>query len=435
MKKKFLLAVIPALMVLSSCAGAGQKVEVKNDNLFVEDTLAHEEIFGEAKLEMEGFRAPRKSPELSPEPMYGVQYQVTASYIHMRLIAAVSLPDLSVSVQWTRTMYKGHTGGADAGSAFKTAAPFESTKAYTSLANGSEDPLTISAFNTEYGTSYDRFVVYTMLNIPKSGYDDYSIMGVVSIDGVASSNAIAANVGQTAFATFATSRDDHFISGRFNGVHNEIAAKVSKSDISNNAEYDEIDLQPGDTFALVYRNKTNNVLLLNGASRLSGIASNLFNATKKTATVKYAGKYSLFLNGSDQVFTTARNVLNNESDKHIYVDVNVWWWEGAWTAVYVYKGNIEDDDGEWFYLDTPNSGNDFSTKTTLEIYSSSFYEKGYTDIAVCRMANGKSLPADHAHWDGVVYNSTSTALLTDSIQDCVYVYLYNDALSSSMGSR
>ena len=166
MKTKFLLGVIPALMALTSCAGVAPKAE---KNLFQEDTLAHEEIFGDARIEMQGYREPRKSPELSPEPMYGVQYQITASYIHMRLIAAVSLPDLSVGVQWTRTMYKGHVGGGQDGHVFKSEGNFDSTKAYTSLANGTEDPLTIAAFNAEYKTSYDHFVVYTMLNIPKTG--------------------------------------------------------------------------------------------------------------------------------------------------------------------------------------------------------------------------------------------------------------------------
>ena len=41
--KKLLLTLVPALMLLGSCAGAQPKAE---SNLFLEDTLAHEEIFG-----------------------------------------------------------------------------------------------------------------------------------------------------------------------------------------------------------------------------------------------------------------------------------------------------------------------------------------------------------------------------------------------------
>ena len=46
MKKRLLLLALPALMALSGCAGVS--ASPKANNLMVEDTLAHEEIFGEA---------------------------------------------------------------------------------------------------------------------------------------------------------------------------------------------------------------------------------------------------------------------------------------------------------------------------------------------------------------------------------------------------
>ena len=42
MKKGFLLAFLPIVLVLSSCSTASKT----NDNYFIEDTDAHEEIFG-----------------------------------------------------------------------------------------------------------------------------------------------------------------------------------------------------------------------------------------------------------------------------------------------------------------------------------------------------------------------------------------------------
>ena len=46
MKKRLLLLALPAFMALSGCSGIS--VSPKANDLMVEDTLAHEEIFGEA---------------------------------------------------------------------------------------------------------------------------------------------------------------------------------------------------------------------------------------------------------------------------------------------------------------------------------------------------------------------------------------------------
>ena len=76
MKNKYLLTLIPAFMVLSGCnplsnyAAAGTKV-----NQFAEDTLAHEEIFGESEIELQSFKNnPLRAPGLVA-PVYAVQYQ------------------------------------------------------------------------------------------------------------------------------------------------------------------------------------------------------------------------------------------------------------------------------------------------------------------------------------------------------------------------
>ena len=43
MKKRLFLGLLPAILVLGACSGVGIKEE---KNLYVEDTLTHEEIFG-----------------------------------------------------------------------------------------------------------------------------------------------------------------------------------------------------------------------------------------------------------------------------------------------------------------------------------------------------------------------------------------------------
>ena len=419
MKTKFLLGVIPALLTLTSCAGIAPKAENK---LFQEDALAHEEIFGEAKIEMEGYRAPRKSPELSPEPMYGVQYQVTESYVHMRLIAAVSLPDLSVSVQWARTMYKGHDNGEESGHVFKPSANFESTKAYTTLANGTEDPLTIAAFNSEYGTSYDHFVVYTMLNIPKATYDDYSIRASVTIGDVASTKGIAATVGQTAFASFDLARSGHFISGRFNGVHQEFASNHELG--GNNAAYD-VSLLPGDTFALVYYNGSD-VFLLNGLSRFANESGYYFDGSKNTPTVKYKGDYTLYLNGGDMIYTSANNVV-----RPFYINLASWWFEASCHVALRAYDSSDDSKGVWFSWDT---------HSTYMLTSGTVDPSAYDTLVVVRVEDGHSPSVDSPKYGNKskTISFPSAPAYDDEqhkVKDCLYIYGDGDPRDLSWGTR
>ena len=400
MKTKFLLGVIPALLALTSCAGIAPKAENK---LFQEDALAHEEIFGEAKFEMEGYRAPRKTPSLATEPMYGVQYQVTESYVHMRIIAAVSLPDLSVSVEWTRTMYKGHENGEQTGHVFKASAEFESTKAYTSLANGSEEPLTIAAFNTEYGTSYDHFVVYTMLNIPKTTYDDYSIKAFVSIDDVASTKGFAATVGQTAFASFDLSRTGHFISGRFDGVHQEFASNHELS--GNNAAYD-VTLHVGDTFACVYYDSSLNVFLLNGLAR--DIDNKYFcDGSKKTMTSKVDGDFTVFLNSEDRISLFA----NFDLIRPIYVDVSeVDWWGEANSRKTVLYGFNGTEAANFFVMQRVGTSNLYKT-------TSDFDPKEFKNFLVLDF-NGTEPSWDNSK---IVNQSHDSADIANNSKDCLKI--------------
>lgn len=360
MKKAFLLGILPALMALSSCAGAGSKVEPKNDNLFLEDTLAHEEIFGEAEIEIQNYKQPLRSPELSPEPTYGVQYQDAGDYVHMRFIAAVSLPDVgAATAKWTRTMYKGHgEPEGQSGAVYKAQADKECTRAYTSLVNG-ESTLTLTAFNTEYGTSYNYFIVYTMLNIPKEGYEDYSIRAFVTISDVASTKGVAATVGKTANATFDLDRSGHFISGRFNGSHNEFA---SNHDLEGNYAAYDVTLKEGDTFALIYYNSETNVFLLNGTAR-DDDKGYFCDNSKNTMTSNYDGDVTVYLNTSDKIYIkTSVDLI-----RPIYVDVSerTWWGQASdrYTALWAFGGSKAD---EWIVLNRVGTSNLYVTPNPID---------------------------------------------------------------------
>ena len=411
MKKKFLLGIIPALLALSSCAGLGPKEDIKEENLFVEDTLAHEEVFGEAKIEMLGYKNPLREPAGPVAPVYGVQYQDAGDNVHMRFIAAIWLANSSISVEWARTMYRGH--GDDAGSVFKPEIDKECTKAYTSLANGTEDVLTIASINAQYGNGddYNCFVVYTMLNIPKATYSDYSIMAYIKLNDVAPAKGIAATVGGTANAVFDLDRDGHFISGRFNGTHDEYAPEYDALHVQggDNAVYYDVDLEPGDTIALVYRNLTNNVLLLNGTSRFINNSGYFFNNSKKTMTAQFTGTYNLYLNGSDEIHTTASRIV-----RPLYVRIeNDSWWDGSaklFVYAYGFTGPESSKVEKWFKVGD-HLGNKYYL-TTEDIDTAV-----YTHVIVVRENPAYS----NGGWDGK-WNQTGDIALPLDNKNCIFVY-------------
>ena len=199
MKRKSLLILLPALMVLASCNNA-PKVEPRPElGDIVEDTLAHDEIFGESKIS--GNLGVKKaydgnvdvpedsSPSPSDVPTIGIQTKTVGDKISIRFVAAIKVldgnddgeingVDLSdTDVSWRRAIFK------DDGTVAKVVATKESTKVYTELAapNDVEDDgiadniLTIDEFNAaKSGRSYTHFAVYTLLDLPLA-YADYYI--------------------------------------------------------------------------------------------------------------------------------------------------------------------------------------------------------------------------------------------------------------------
>lgn len=415
MKNKFLLTLIPAFMVLSGCnplsnyAAAGTKV-----NQFAEDTLVHEEIFGESEIELQSFKNnPLRAPGLVA-PVYAVQYQEDGENVHMRLIAAVYLPNLSAEVEWTRTMYKGHLSGeqsSQSGHVFKEEANKACTKAYTSLANGTQDPLTIADINSQYGSGddYNYFVVYTMLNIPKEGYSDYSIKANVSIGPMSFTKTIAATVGQNAVAIFNSDMKGHFISGRFDGNHDEWSPVYDEDhkQNDNNAVYYDVDLKVGDTFTLVYYDDVNNVFLLNGKNR-DGDKGYFCDNSKNTLTSKYEGKFTIYLNNSDMVYLLA----NSKLTRKLYVDVSelTWWGEtyGRKTALYRFGGSEPAD----FVVMSKVAGNENLYVTSEDIDPDEYSKFIVLDY---KGSNPSSL-----NWDTDLENkSEDSVAISNNSKDCL----------------
>ena len=219
MKRKIFLGLLPALMALSACGGAGPNNP--GPELFKEDTLLHEELFGDVNS---GLSKARKNLDpLDPsttQPIIGVQaYTGTEGYVSLRFVAAINIPSADIgtyTATWRRTMYD-----AD-GNVYKVADDKPSTKAFTSIKDNGSD-LTAAAFDTAHGGTgyYTHFVVYSMLNIPLTlnavSLSDYYLHATLSLSGNANQYTVATNVARTKQVSFNPAAGEYLLRGTING--------------------------------------------------------------------------------------------------------------------------------------------------------------------------------------------------------------------------
>ena len=176
MKKRFLLAIIPALMALSGCSRIQPDNKVQfNDNFLKEDTLAHEEIFDGSDLQLLSDSNVSKGPQplRAPiditEPVIGVQY-VTGTKQHrgenkpvisFRYVAVIQ--SRHVKAEWIRAV------SSQSGDPLKARAVKESTVAYSAINNGNE-------YITAESMGGSCFVVYTLYDIPLFEHNEDGIV-------------------------------------------------------------------------------------------------------------------------------------------------------------------------------------------------------------------------------------------------------------------
>lgn len=183
MKKKYLLFTIPTLLALSSCSG----IQNSNDQrafAFQEDTNAHAEIFGGVE-ESFSFRTKQPLRTMTPgegsllQPKIGVQYRpsyqkdkdddgVPENYIAVRFVAAVTA--LDVKAIWTRAAYDSD------GDRVGVESTVETKKAYVSLSNGGATTTASAQYS-----GYAYYVVYTVYDIPATGFDDYTLVAHLTL--------------------------------------------------------------------------------------------------------------------------------------------------------------------------------------------------------------------------------------------------------------
>lgn len=396
MKKKVLLALLPALLVLSACS-AGPK---KSADLFVEDTLAHEEIFGNVAKDLqvkklgEEEEQPRSVNSLT-KPLVGVQYQpLTNGYYAIRYVAAIAA--LDVDAVWTRNICESN------GTRRKTEeSHFPVEKAYTelSVAGGIGLPASL-------GTDYNYFVVYTLKNIPASDVNSY-LFGYLTLtkgeESVTSLARVARVSGGDTFTFDPAVRHGYFLHGSIGGQEfvdvNDNGGDdnwIQESGIAMNAEdefgFFKYEPGSGEHFQCfgVYGGGTDYFKV---------------NSSSGNPKVFHNGTYNIYL--SKKSDTMNKVYFNGTvSEERIYLDAVRWNPSAARIVVYAFKewGSGEDyHKNETFYtMDATDDENLFTADIDI-----SLYEK----IIFLRMN-----PNYENHWNNV-YNQTTNIDLPSTSSD------------------
>ena len=162
MKKKLLLGLLPVLMSLSACGGVGPKEEAKEDEIFVADTLAHDEEFARGETTNLS-KVHRNLDPVDPTVAMPIAVQKSGTYdveikgvstecVSVRFVAAVKTADASKRIEWVRRIYDNN--GAIVSQATE---PLQSTHPYTTIHDGA-GTLNIEDFK---GGAYHHFITYT----------------------------------------------------------------------------------------------------------------------------------------------------------------------------------------------------------------------------------------------------------------------------------
>ena len=171
MNKKLLLIALPALMVMSSCTYLQSATVQPKDEFFKEDTVLNEELFG--KLEPRQLGVPDVDPGADPSwtkaPKVGVQfrkYEKVADsgdwYFAVRYVAAIADTEGMIAT-WSRAVSEKNSNQIKGMVHDKV-----SSVKYASLNNGGSPKAA-----TSEGTGYDKYVVYSMYDIPEAQEESY----------------------------------------------------------------------------------------------------------------------------------------------------------------------------------------------------------------------------------------------------------------------
>ena len=352
--RKILILAIPAILALSACNGGPRKNE--NNNIFLEDTLAHEEIFGNVELDERSLQPQRlAAPDLGvrslddpdPDPVdhpngeaaIGVQSKVEGGMISYRFVAPIRLAEGDISTTtaiWTRTI---STSELVADTAYKPTDTYTCQKVYTALSAGG-GVYTIEQYNTAHSltgdAAYTHFAVYCVRDIPNtSAYKDYYLCAYLELKQNAvttySTKALATSVDGDKQFTFETGDNGgaFFIVGTFSSAEKCIPASRIRYN-GNHAEFDHLDFSDGDKFVIHEFFNTTHLVHYSSECILyegnSVISQSFEDDGDHWITVKddQYGNYTLYLNGANRLYKEDNNPYDRPTDFYVKGTFNDW---------------------------------------------------------------------------------------------------------------
>ncbi|MBQ9265611.1 MAG: hypothetical protein IJ186_00865 [Bacilli bacterium] len=407
MKKSLFLLALPVLMVLFGCNNSGSGMGTKT-KVFAEDCLAHEEIFGKAS-ELKAFnKAPQIKKAVPTVEHVGFQtlYDDENDKYHVRFIAKVADPDNITEATWTRNAYDSATGSSLG----------QSTKSPTGYYETVNDGGTPLVAGEGFG-----FVVYTLMDIGEEYKDDYIVvsLSLTNAEGTTISSTRVASADDTVSYTFARNETKFYLK-KANGspVPQDITTQGDKPE-NNFGSFSNIALNKDDKFFIFGQDATSNnfqVIKANGLDTGNAVDNYFFANDEGSIKANYKADYTLYLNNQGKIYVSAQNVV-----RPIYVKNDVWWWgaDGRWTALYAFNDTTNRKD--WFTF----------VEEGAYLKTAEIDPTLYQAIVLVEMKSGGT-----ASWENQnESNQTSNLEFPKNNEDCLYLYLTNNNLSYSFGSR
>ena len=263
MNKKLLLLALPAFMVLSSCgAHPVEQPEERPEAAMSESTVAQEEDARELVRTNTTYRVALTSDYVK----IGYQLQYAADTISIRFVAA--LKGEVTTAQWHRGLaqpngYEGAEVSKDNWKyKFNDGTSHPSTIFYTALNNGG---VRVAAGEGDF-VGYDRFAIYTLMNIPYETYKDSYLAAYVELTGenTIKSQGLAIKVERNGSASknrfyFDPNTTGHFLEGTIegnlrDGSDNEhtLLRGTEYAEGTNSAEFADLNLLTTDSFGSFY---------------------------------------------------------------------------------------------------------------------------------------------------------------------------------------
>ena len=358
MKKKLLLIALPALMVLSGCSNALVEQPVKNNdaNIMQEDNLAHEELFGGVQLAPKKLGVPDVDPGSDPSwtkaPKIGVQFKsyqkAETDYYAVRYVAAIADTD-GMTATWSRGVSE-----KDSNQIKAMSSDHVSSAKYDQLNNGSTP---VDA--TSEGTGYQKYIVYTMYDIPASQDESYiAAYLTLSKDGEEDvvSKVVAAQLDGSHYFSFNQSallKHGYFLQSSTAGI---ITQKAEADTDPNNNEIDNA-LFENVTFAGaeeygLFRFTPARFQFFGYSTFMSGTSASFIQAgdSDQYCKMRIAGQYSLFVNKDNLVYTQPKDVdvtFNFTPSEN---------WKQAGAVFYLYGFNDSGDPGWYKFSETGEAG-------------------------------------------------------------------------------